>query len=340
MALFHSELERDGPGLLLRDILSEKDQQVEASIRVLRAADADVLVLAGFDYDLNGVALNAFADRIGGYPHRFSLRSNRGRRSGEDLNGDGKLGGPEDAVGHAEFQGQGALALLSRLPINKGQTRDFTDMPWRSLPNHLALNDTPADHPLSTTGHWDIPIRARNGRNVHILAWHAAPPVFDGPEDRNGKRNHDESAFWLAYLDEKIGPPPPTHFVLAGVANLDPLDGDGRPEALNKLLDSPLLQSKPPRSEGGIEAAARDGQINNRHRGDPAHDTVDWPDMPGRPGNLRVDYVLPSATLNVTGTGVLWPLTKTSLGRDVMAASRHRLVWIDIELPERIGDGG
>jgi len=26
------------------------------------------------------------------------------------------------------------------------------------------------------------------------------PPTFDGPEDRNGKRNHDEIRFWTDYV--------------------------------------------------------------------------------------------------------------------------------------------
>jgi len=30
------------------------------------------------------------------------------------------------------------------------------------------------------------------GQVIHILASHPTPPVFDGVEDRNGRRNHDE----------------------------------------------------------------------------------------------------------------------------------------------------
>ena len=93
------------------------------------------------------------------------------------------------------------------------------------------------------------------------------------------------------------------------------------------------MQNIAPEGLGGPFAAKKDGQVNARHRGDPALDTVDWPDHAGRPGNLRVDYVLPSKRLTVTGSGVLWPLPETSLGRDVMRASRHRLVWVDIALP-------
>lgn len=82
VAFFHTELSRKGPGLLLRDILSGKDAQVEAVAAVVRVAGPDVLVLAGVDWDLEGHTLGALADRIGGYPYRFAARPNRGIDSG------------------------------------------------------------------------------------------------------------------------------------------------------------------------------------------------------------------------------------------------------------------
>ncbi|MDA8586813.1 endonuclease/exonuclease/phosphatase family protein [Rhodobacteraceae bacterium] len=317
---------------MLKDILSGDDPQVQAITRVIRAADADILVLAGFDYDLHGVALNAFATALGGYPYRFARRPNRGRPSGLDLNGDGKFGGAEDAWGFGEFQGQGALAVLSRWPIDGSTVRDFTATQWTALPHHQALSTVPDTHPLSTTAHWDVPVMLPGGVRLNILVWHATPPVFDGPEDRNGRRNHDETAFWLAYLDRALPQPPPQHFVLAGVANLDPVDGDGRTAALDQLLAHPAVQDLAPKSAGGVEAA------NDDHTGDPALDTADWPEGPNRPGNLRVDYVLPSATLSAKGAGVFWPVAGASLRDDVETASRHRLVWVDIEMPNGLGD--
>ncbi len=53
---------------------------------------------------------------------------------------------------------------------------------------------------LSSKSHWDIPINI-NGKEIHILASHPTPPVFDGPENRNGNRNHDEIRFWRDYID-------------------------------------------------------------------------------------------------------------------------------------------
>ena len=49
-------------------------------------------------------------------------------------------------------------------------------------------------------------------------------------------------------------------------------------------------------------------------------------------GNLRVDYVLPSAGLKVTGAGVFWPV-EGEPGAALIDASDHRLVWVDVVLP-------
>ena len=333
IATYHTELSRDGPGLLLRDILSEEDPQVLAVIRVIQAADADVIVLAGVDYDLDGVAMNALADRIGGYPHRFSRRPNRGMPTGLDLDGDGRLGGPGDAHGFAEFAGQSGMTVLSRYPIATQQVRDFSGLPWRDLPKNLAPDGTPDDLRLSTTVHWDVPVVVTGGRRLHLLAWHATPPVF---HDRNRPRNHDEAALWLRYLDGMLTQTPPGDFVLLGHANVDPLDGDGDSRALRALLDHPLIADPAPASVGGALAV---GGVNAGQRGDPALDTADWPDEPGKPGNLRVDYVLPAARFTVMDAGVLWPMPETSLGSDVLTASRHRLVWVDIDVGQGAGDG-
>ena len=54
--------------------------------------------------------------------------------------------------------------------------------------------------PLSSKSHWDIPIRIGN-RTVHFLASHPTPPVFDGDEDRNGRRNFDEIRLWADYVN-------------------------------------------------------------------------------------------------------------------------------------------
>lgn len=315
-------------------------------VQVIRAARPDVLVLAGVDWDLERHTIRALADAIGGYPHHFAERPNRGIDSGADLNGDGRLGGGEDAHGYAEYAGQSALAILSRLPIDRTEVRDFSQMAWADLPGNLASPLDPPGRRLSTTAHWSVPVIMPDGQALHLLTWHATPPVFDGPEDRNGRRNRDETALWLSLLEGALGPVP-ERFVLMGGANLDPVDGDGVPDALLSLLSHADVQDPKPTSLGGSIAAAADGGANLRHLGDPRLDTVDWPDDGRGPGNLRVDYVLPSAGLTVVASGVFWPLADHSLSGDVVRASRHRLVWVDLSIGpkapgqsgERIGSG-
>ena len=86
---------------------------------------------------------------------------------------------------------------------------------------------------------------------------------------------------------------------------------------------------------GGADAAGRQGGTNLKHDGHPGADTADWNDDRG-PGNLRVDYVLPSADLEFVDGGVFWPtadapLMGTTLDT-VERASDHRLVWVDVEV--------
>ncbi|MDD9920887.1 MAG: endonuclease/exonuclease/phosphatase family protein [Boseongicola sp.] len=314
---------------MLRDILSGDDPQVLAVSNVIRAANADVLILSGIDYDLQRHALNAFARHLQEYDHLVARAPNRGLPTSMDLDGDGRLGGPGDAQGYGRFWGQGGLVVLSRIPVVPAHIQDFSALVWPELPMNIAPEKTWPGQRLSTNLHLAVEFDPPGDEPFSVLLWHATPPVFDGPEDRNGRRNHDETAFWLRYLEGRFGPIP-ERFVLAGIANLDVYDGEGRPEALSNLLNHPSLLDPRPSSNWGREAAALDGGVNGRHLGDPALDTVDWDDQEGRPGNMRVSYVLPSRTFEVVGSGIIWPDPETSLGRDVIEASRHRLVWVDV----------
>nr|WP_225028793.1 endonuclease/exonuclease/phosphatase family protein [Xinfangfangia pollutisoli] len=331
LALWNVELDRAGPGLLARDIAGGKDAQVTAVVRVLVALDADVLLLTGFDYDHDLVAAGLLAQALAAagapYPHRFAFPPNAGLQTGLDLDGDGRAGGPGDAQGWGRFYGQGGMLLLSRLAVDTAAARDFSGFLWADLPGALLAPDMPANaraiQRLSSTGHWDLPLILPGGGRLDLLAWHATPPVFDGPEDRNGRRNHDETAFWLALLDGRLPalPPPPAPFVLLGTANLDPADGDGRRDAIAALLARPDLQD--PRPAAGF-APADPGQS-----GDPALDTAVFPQT----GGLRVELILPSAELRLRGAGVLRLPPEAPLAADLAAASRHFPVWVEIDLP-------
>lgn len=333
------ELSRSGPGLLLRDILSGEDAQVRAVTEIVARTAPDVLLVTDFDHDPGGAALTALRDALDAagmaYPHAFALPSNAGLPSGVDLDGDGREATPRDAQGYGLFRGNGAMALLSRFPILSAEARDFSALLWRDLPGARMPTDgegapfpsatAQAVQRLSSTGHWAVPVALPSGTRLTLMAFAATPPVFDGPEDRNGLRAADEGALWLRLLDGALGPPPEAPFAILGRANVDPVDGEGQHAALVALRDDPRLQDPRPASAGARAAADPD------HAGDPALDTVDWPGAEaGGPGNLRVDYVLPSAGLKVRDAGVHWPAPPDET---VRAASRHRLVWVDLALP-------
>ncbi|HDR27890.1 endonuclease/exonuclease/phosphatase family protein [Rhodovulum sp.] len=347
VAAYSSGLARKGPGLLLADIAGGKDAQVAAVVEVIAATRPDILLLLDFDYDMDGLAMRALADLLRArdldYPYLFALKPNTGMRTGLDLDGDGRANGPRDAQGFGYFPGQGGMALFSRYPVEAAGVRDFSGLLWAELPGATQPQvdgrpfpsaEAQAVQRLSTTGHWVVPVRVGE-TTIRLLAFHATPPVFDGPEDRNGLRNRDELRLWTLFLDGALPgvPAPDGPFVVLGNANLDPADGDGRSAAMAAFLADPRLTDPMPRSEGGALAAAVQGGVNATHRGDPALDTADWDDAaPGDPGNLRVDYVLPSADLTVTGAGVFWP-ADGPMAETVAAASRHRLVWVNLRLP-------
>jgi hypothetical protein len=339
IATWHAPLSREGPGLLLRDILAG-ERQVMAVIERIAALRPDILLLTNFDWDSGAQALDAFAARLQAagltLPYRLSRRPNAGWRTPLDIDGDGRRGTPRDARGYGRFSGAGGLALFSRLRLDEGMMRDFTALRWAELPGHLlsveeARRAGDGGPWLSSTAHWDVPVILPGGARLHLLAFAATAPVFDGPEDFNGRRNHDEIAFWHAYLDGRLATPPPgAPVVVLGLANLDPADGEGRHEAIRTLAAHPRLQDARPRSEAALHAARRQAGANARHRGDPALDTADLDDAEDGPGNLRLSYILPDRRLTVTSAGVAWPRQPEPQS----ARFRHHLVWVDVDVPE------
>ncbi|MCX7558420.1 endonuclease/exonuclease/phosphatase family protein [Sulfitobacter sp. F26204] len=287
---------------MLRDILAGTDAQINAVLAQITNARPDVIILQGIDYDMQNLALAALAQEAD-YPHHFSAPPNAGRMTAYDMDGDGNTGGPGDAQSYGHFYGQGSMALLSKYPVLLHDVQDHSEMLWQNLPHALSPETDGLPYPsakaravqrLSSHGHWVIPIDHPTLGPVTILAYHAAPPVFDGPEDRNGKRNHDETAFWSHYLDGAFGPSPEARFILMGGANLDPDRGEGRSIAMRNLLNDPRLQDPLP--------------------GQP---TVTF----AQTGPMRVDYVLPSAD---------WKVADAKVVMADPTASRHSLVWVDL----------
>ena len=339
IASYNVGLDRDGPGLLLRDILRTDSVQIVALVDVISEVSPDILVLQKFDFDHGNLALLAFSallSRAGmTYPYLFSRAPNSGVATGLDMDGDGYFGDDSDAQGFGRFRGNGGLAILSKFPLQSEAARDFSDLLWKDLPGAIAPTIEGRPFPsdaafavqrLSNTSHWEVPVVLPDGTPILLWTMYAAPPVFDDQHDRNGRRNHDEAAFWLRYMDGDLPETPPDDpFVLLGGFNLDPADGQGRPGALLALLGDPRIQDVRPSSQGARLASETQRSVNITHAGEASLDTVDWPDTAGRPGNMRVDYVLPSSDLLVVDSGVHWPTDGAS-----DAASTHHLVWVDI----------
>ncbi len=130
---------------------------------------------------------------------------------------------------------------------------------------------------------------------------------------------------------------PGAPFVIMGDLNADPSDGDSVRGAIAQLLDHPRVGEDPaPRSDGAVEQARLQWAANSTHRGDPGLDTADFDDDDSGPGNLRVDYVLPSVELRTDGSGVFWPrqddLFFAPVGVRPFPGSDHRLVWVDVRV--------
>jgi endonuclease/exonuclease/phosphatase family metal-dependent hydrolase len=363
VATYNVSLFDNAAGGVIARLQGGQDANARSVAAVIQRVRPDVLLLNEVDYDREGALVSLFQQAYLGvgqhgepaitYPYRWFGPVNTGEPSGLDINGDGQVGGPgrlagEDAFGFGLHPGQYAMVVLSRYPIDATQVRSFQRLRWASMPKARRPQhpDGRAFHSdavwsqlrLSSKTHADVPVQTPLG-TVHLLISHPTPPVFDGPEDRNGARNADELRLWREYLDDSGGQwlrddngqtgglAADARFVIAGDLNNDPVDGDGHHEAITALLQHPRVQPHAaPRSRGGIEAAARTGGANQNHRGDAATDTGDFGP---RVGNLRLDYVLPSRGLRVVDSGVFWPAADEP-GHAWVTASDHRLVWLDL----------
>jgi len=167
---------------------------------------------------------------------------------------------------------------------------------------------------------------------VHVLAMHPTPPNFDGEEDRNGTRNHDEIRLMADYLTPKRGGyiyddagaqvslKENERFVLVGDFNAADIGDKHRPDVIEQLTESPLVNnSLIPTSAGGAEASNE--AFSNRF-------TAYW--------GARADYVLPSQYgFDVKDAGVFWPTKDSDLYRlvkDRQASSDHRMVWVSLAI--------
>jgi hypothetical protein len=359
VATFNAYLNRPESGKLISDLTPGTSAQAATVAEIIQRVSPDIVLLNEFDYDAEGQAINLFKTKYLAvsqngnpavdYPHVYHAPCNTGIPSGLDLDNDGQTDGNGDSFGYGAFPGQYGMVLLSRYPIRTDDVRTFREFLWKDMPGALIPVDSSTGEGwfteaelqvarLSSKSHWDVPVEIE-GKVVHFLCSHPTPPVFDGTEDRNGKRNHDEIRFWADYADpakssyiyddqgKSGGIGRDARFVLLGDQNADPVDLDSTDGAIQQVLDSPFYDSTfIPSSPGGKEF----GKSANG-KGDPSFYTASF--------RGRVDYVLPSREgLAIRQGGIFWPTTGSSLNyltkNDPVSSSDHRLVWLDLDIHE------
>jgi hypothetical protein len=352
IATYNTSLYGKVAGQVRERLADGKDSQAEKVAAIVQTVRPDILLVNEIDHDDDAGTAKLLAEKFFAvpqgdleaidYPYVYSAPSNTGVDSGMDLNNNGKKGEPHDAWGFGRYPGQYSMAVYSRFPIDEQAIRTFQEMPWSNMPDAMRPVDPNSGDSyyddktweslrLSSKNHIDVPV-VIGKQTIHVLACHPTPPVFDGPENRNGCRNHDEIRFWIDYLAGKKskhlidddqttgGIDSNASVVIMGDLNSDPQDGDGQQDAIKSLLSHTRLQDPIPGSKAGPERKS-DGN------GEPSQDTARF-----RHGNMRIDYVLPSRDLKVVNQGVFWP-TKSSDDFKLISASDHRLVWIEVELP-------
>jgi Endonuclease/Exonuclease/phosphatase family len=384
-ATFNASVNRNVEHQLVEELSNGEDPQLRNVAEIIQRVRPDVLLVNEFDFVPDQLAARLFqrnylsvsqnGARPVVFPYRFVAPSNTGIASGMDFDNNGEaVTEPgtglyaNDSFGFGEFPGKFGMAVFSRLPIDVKRARTFQLFRWEDMPGALLPDDpdtpAPADwyspeeldvFRLSSKSHWDLPIEVGRGERVHFLVSHPTPPVFDGPDDRNGTRNHDEIRFWADYVTpgagryiyddrgRRGGLGRREHFVIAGDQNADPFDGDSTEDAILQLLDSPRINTgMTPTSPGGPEQSALQGGANNAHVGNPAFDTADFADT--APGNLRADYVLPDRGTRIVGSFVFWPRSddplfplvglfdRTRPDGNGFPSSDHRLVAVDVRV--------
>jgi 3-phytase len=341
---------------------------------VIHALHADVLLINEIAVEPDGSSFYAESFSLQnrrGYqddPARydfFSATVNTGVHSGFDLNNDGKIVKEpgsreygEDCFGYGEYPGQYGMALFvdERIgAIDRANVRTFQKFLWKDMPGAMIPEGWYSDEELavfrlSSKSHWDVPVRLKDGTVVHILASHPTPPVFDGPEDRNGRRNHDEIRFWADYIgggegasyivDDRGGRgglAEDALFVIVGDLNADPKDGNGVEGAIARLLDHPRVRNVEPVATG--ERAT----IEKRPDGSALRTKVEPTDT--ALFGLRADYALPSVGFEVVGSGMVREESPEmrALGARFpsdpwwiqMFPSDHFPVYVDVRIPKK-----
>ncbi|WP_336596080.1 endonuclease/exonuclease/phosphatase family protein [Photobacterium rosenbergii] len=361
VAMFNISMSDPVQGEILRQLKQPNHERFTKLAAIIQHVAPDVLMLCEFDHPGEGgddgaleqfcqqyLAVPQHGQNAVSYPYRYCPPSNTGMAMVNDLDGDGKITLPNDAQGFGEHHGHFSFVILSRFPIVDKEIKSWQSLLWRDLPGHQMpegyySEQASAELRLSSKNHVVVPVEV-DGQHLHLVCCHPTPPVFDGHEKRNARRNHDELVLLKNILEdadylvddkgEAGGLKPDSRFVVLGDLNADMADGDGIKTAIRDLLLHPKVHRTA--SSGRMTPKSLGGRFLRpwqQRRGRPS----EWTHISG----LRLDYVLPSANLDILQSGVFWPDKKDPLrhlitderGRErPQAGSDHRLVWVDIAL--------
>ena len=345
---------------VLRDLKSGS-QRLKNIAKIIQTVRPDILFVQELEYDSSNMRIRLFRDNYLGkpqgdkpmidYPYYCHFPTNAGVQTGYDLNKDGKTGGPYDAHGWGLFPGQFAIAVFSKFPIVYDSIRTFQNLKWKDLPNnHRPVSPESGDYfwddelwsdiLLSSKNHVDVPVNI-GGNTLHLLGYHAQSGLGDGSELRNSLKNFDEAKLFSDYLNgypfrddngNRASFDPKNQFVIAGDFNSNPYwSGALTNLSVLQLLNNPMVNQEVawgkyvPVSDYGRRKEQENKWLDKRKK----YGTRI------RPSGLieRIDYVLPSANLEVVNSGIFWPAPGTKdhgLVAEIEAGSDHRLVYVDI----------
>ncbi len=368
IATFDVDLVGSASDELNQRLSTPGDQHAAQVAQIIQRVRPEVVVVTGFDTDIDQDNAEAFSTNylaVGSgeyegidYPYSYAGPVNSGVDSGADLDQDGIIGGPGDALGYGDFPGQSGMVIYSQYPIDTDNIRTFNDLSWADVPDSKISQAGYTENeeelvPVASVGAWDVPINV-GGRRLHVLASSTAEA---GRAETDQYREYDEVRFWADYVTDSDehgrdrdyltddegtsgGLKSGARFVIAGQFKTGAEEGQQTSsEVIAPLLEVDRVVDPEPTSSRDSQQATEDAATHTWLNPDPA---------PGDPRSARTDYILPSEQLPVTNSGVYWPASGqdgaelvggtsslsgllSKLSRQP-AATDHRLVWTDINL--------
>lgn len=340
-------LSADEDGKVLSSLRSGNDEAAKDLAKSLQSARPDVVVLTGIDVDSSAATVDVLREQYlekaqdGTQPITYSFvfapQTNSGVASGADLDGDGTVGGPGDALGHGAFEGQESMVVLSRLPIDNSAVRTFDSMLWKDLPgNHVKQavysSLVTSTLPLQSTSLWDVPLTVGSS-TIHVLATSATPA--GGSEAADEQRHEDQLSFLTRYssgdaslksiVDDQGRPGPlaaSSRTVVVGSLGADADQSDAGSSSVQSFLDAAGAGTVAPSwgSDRSSEAAPFVWSAPLRKfLDDSARST-----RIGVEDSGRFDYVVPSSEMRTLRSGMAKAATDQPTGVS------SRLVWVSL----------